>query len=262
MLLLGIDFETQSDDTANTNVTEVGALLVECTHPEGENQTFRTVEELCTLVYEPTYPPQTQKIIDITAITDEMLKTKGVSNVMAFRALVPLIERADYVFAHNKKFDEPVFLSTCERYKIEAPRKPWICTFTEIDYPPQFRCKQLAHLAFDHDIVFDRKNLHRALDDVKLMMFLLAKYPIGDVLKYASEPWVYIQAIFPAPFESKIGFEVGRTKAAKLGFGWEKAKGDEREFPKKWVKRVKQRYADGLQADADLLDLKVRVLPV
>lgn len=267
MKILGVDFETQNDDTQSTNITEVGALLVECVQTSVDIETaiitdsYHELDSLSSLVYAPTYPPQTEKIIEITGICDDMLKRDGADPKWALGKLNNLMQQADFIFAHNKRFDEVVYLSTCERLMLDPVRKPWICTLTEIDYAPKYRCKQLSHLAFDHDIVFDRSKLHRALDDVRLMMNLLAKYPLVDVLKYASEPWVYIQALFPAPFESKIGFEVGKAKAAKLNFGWEKAKGDDREFPKKWVKRVKERYVQKFRDEAEKLDLRIQHLP-
>lgn len=252
MKLLGVDFETQCDDPETTNVTEIGALLTD--------EAFNEVGRISQLCWESSYPPQTKEIVEITHITDEMLKANGVMRKGAFLELFSLVEQADYIFAHNKKFDETVFLSTCEKVGLNPPRKTWICTLTEVDYPAKFRCKQLSHLAFEHRVEFNPDNLHRAFDDVQLMMNLIAKYKIEDIIAFASEPWVYIQAIFPAPFESKIGFQVGRIKASKLNFGWEKAKGDDREFPKKWMKRVKQRFVQETQDKAQNLNLQIRVL--
>lgn len=252
MKILGLDFETQDDQAETTNVTEIGALLTD--------NCFNELGRLSQLCWEPSYPPQTPEIVEITRITDDMLQKDGIPRREAFAQLLPLVEQADYVFAHKKDFDQVVFNSNCRKFGLPIPKKQWICTLTEINYPAKFRCKQLSHLAFEHRITFNPDELHRALDDVKLMMKLLAKYNLTDIITFANEPWVYVQAIFPAPFESKIGFEVGKAKASKLNFGWERARGDDREFSKKWVSRVKQRYLPEFKLKASNLALEIKVL--
>lgn len=255
MKILGVDFETQCADPQTTNVTEIGAAL----YHVGENLYYEA-EQLSMLIHETTYPPQTEKIVELTGITDEMLREEGHPRMEGFARLLTLVNQADYVFAHNKSFDEVIFRAQCKKLNLGIPDVKWICTLTEINYPPQYTCKKLSHLAFEHDIPFDRASLHRAYDDVVLMMKLLAKYKLQDIIDFANEPWVYVQAIFPAPFESKIGFEVGKAKAFKLGFGWERARGDDREFPKRWVKRMKQRHHREFEIEAQRLGLVTKTL--
>lgn len=255
MKILGCDFESQDDDARTTNVTEVGASLVE----DG-----RYLHQISALCYLPEYPPQTEFIVELTGITDEMLKTTGMIPKLVFEKLLfPLVEEAEYVFAHNKSFDETVYNATSERYGLTPPKRPWICTVTEIDYPRKYTCKKLSHLAFDHGLVFDPSLLHRSLDDVKLMLQLLALYKLEDIIAYANEPWIYIQALFPPPFgTSAAAGLVGKAKAQKLGYGWEKAKGDEKVFAKQWMKRVKKRHVADEQAKAQKLSLDIRTLSI
>lgn len=271
MKLTGVDFETQGDDAATTNVTEIGAIQVDWFPPgtfvpiPGEaacdDEAYRILDQYSTLVKDPDYPPQPEEIVELTGITDEMLAQDGKPRAEAFPTLVKMIAESDYAVAHNKNFDEVVFKSTCKALGLAIPATPWLCSMTDIEYPLRFRCRQLPHLCFDHGIMMDTTKNHRALYDVQHMMFLLAKYPLLDVIKYASESWVYFQAIFPPPFGATAteGL-VGKTKAQKLGYGWEKARGDTREFPKYWVKRVKERHVEQERKKTEKLGLAYRVL--
>ena len=254
--LLGVDFETQHADAETCNVTEVGAIL--------STERFTPIEgkEVSKLCFEGMYPPQSEEVAELTGITDEMLRTTGWLPQLVFEKLLfPLVEEADYVLAYNKSFDETVYYATSQRLGLNPPRKPWICAMSEVDYPKKFRCRQLSHLAFDHRIPFDPHGLHRALDDVRLMLQVCAVYGFENILAYVNEPWVYLQAIFPAPFgATQTAGLVGKAKAQKLGYGWERVRGDPREFPKSWVRRVKSRSVEQELEQARKLELTVRVL--
>ena len=257
MKLLGIDFETQDDQTETTRITEIGAVLVDFSQTLEPSQVYTRLKSYQTFCYETDYPPQSQLIVDLTGITDEMLKESGITRRKAFDELFPLVEEADIIVAHNKNFDQKVFEAECRRQARPIPEKRWLCTLTEVPYPAKFTCKKLSHLAWEHDVIVDRALLHRADYDVQIMLYLLAKYDLTSVMTYANEPWVYIQAVFDAPW---IDGGVGKAKAQKLGYGWEKAKGDDKSFPKQWVKRVKARHVKEEQDNAEKLALLIRIL--
>ena len=253
MLLLGFDLETQDDVVETTRITEIGAVLADFSKPFELNIT----KGYQTLCYEPDYPPQRADIVELTGITDARLKEAGIPRKDAFDVLFELVNEAEIIVAHNKNFDQKVFEAECRRQGRAIPTKRWLCTLTEVPYPDKYTCKKLAHLAWEHDVIIDRKKLHRADYDVLVMLNLLAKYDITSVITYANEPWVYMQAVFDAPW---IDGGVGKLKAQKLGYNWEKARGDDRAFPKQWVKRVKQRMVKEEQAKAEKLALLTRVL--
>ena len=240
MKILGIDFETQHDDAKTCPVTEIGAVLVEI-DPNYLNPPVE-LGRYSQIVYHPGYPPQTPEIVELTGLTDDILKAEGIEPKKAFPPLFPLVEQADIILAHNKKFDQTVYESATKRMKLDAPNKPWICTLVDVPWPARLTCRKLSHLAYEHGILIDPRTLHRAAQDVELMLKLvLGHYKIQDVLAYAAEPWIYLRADIPKPFGPTGDGGVGKELAKKKRFGWEKAPGtDEPVFDKAWVKRVKK----------------------
>lgn len=255
MKLLGIDFECQDDQAETTNITEVGCILVEVPNPSVKD--FKEVARFEKYVWDLHYPPQREDIVALTGITDATLKKEGKSPAWVLGNLQAFIGQADYVVAHNKKFDETVYLSQCKKHGERPVQKPWLCTMSEIPFADKYTCKKLSHLAYDHGILVHPAKLHRAIQDVELMLALLAEYKIDEVLAFANEPWVYLQAVFPPPWEDH---GVGKAKAQRLGFGWEKARGDDRVFTKMWVKRVKQSGVDNFKSKAHALSLTIKTL--
>lgn len=249
MHLLGLDFETQGSDAATTYVTEVGAALYKY-----ENKTLTKVDGFSAFCYEPHYPPQTPEIVELTGITDEMLKTQGKWRKEVFtEQLIPLMEKADFVLAHKVAFDKTVFDSTCRKWpEVKTPQKEWICTLTDWPWPKKLTCKKLSHLAYEHSILVDPATLHRAENDVDLMMRLVGKYDFEDVLKYIRTPWIYLQASdIKGPWVGRGGDGGVQTTIAKgLGFGWERIKGlDFPHKPKTWLTRVKETQVEKLMDD-------------
>jgi DNA polymerase III epsilon subunit-like protein len=256
LLVLGVDFETQGSDATKTNVTEIGAVLEElswsetpprppATAPLPERRRIATFE---TLVYDSSYPPQTPEIVELTGITDEMLRAgEGVMiPKAAFTALAQLAERAEVLMAHNTAFDKTVYNSQVRLLGILPPERPWICTLTEVPYPQKFTCKKLGHLALDHGVPMDARELHRAVNDVELMFDLvLGKYHLADVLAYQAIPWVVLRADILGPWEGRGGDGgVGKGQATALGYSWETPRGTTDKYPKCWVKRVKENKVD------------------
>lgn len=243
MKVLGIDLETQSLDK-ETRITEIGAVLVDY---DFATKTWTRLEAFSHLCWEPNYPPQPLNIIELTGITDHMLITKGAPRDVVIREqLLPLMNEAELLVAHNKKFEMDVLGSTFEELGIAMPDKEWLCTRSEIDYPPKFTCHKLAHLAYDHGILVPPSELHRADQDVELMLRLLAKYNFEQVLAYYREPWVLLKAKILGPWDGPGG-DGGIQKgiATGLGFSYEKPRGTYHlNFPKTWVARIKESRAD------------------
>ncbi len=231
-----MDFETSSDQPKTTNVTEVGATLIEYETQERWHYSAR-LSQLC---YSPDYPPQTEKIIKITKITDDMLKSNGKPVKDVFREqLFPLLEQADVVFCHKVSFDKTVLDAVSKRHGLTPPEKEYVCTLSNFPWPEEITCKKLSHIAYEHSIYVDPATLHRAVADTDLMMSLvLSKYDLNDVLEYARKPWVYLRAFTIEPWkDASVQVDI----AKQLGFNWQQCKYvDEPKFPKMWVMRVKQ----------------------
>lgn len=266
MKLLGLDFETQTDKAATTNVTEVGAVLYEYNgygkflcrpgttiHGEMEDKSvvysgqfppvplgpLTEIDSYSAFCWDKSYPPQTEKIIEITGITDGLLKEQGEAAKPVMEKLVKdYITPADVIFAHKTAFDKTILEAQCQKFHIELPRKEWICTLTNFPWPGKYTCHKLSHLAYEHGIMVDPSTLHRAMNDVQLMMRLIStKYDIDKVLEYARMPWTYLKIAVPGPWTD--GGE-GTGFAKQLGFSYECVKGtDYPKWPKTWVTRVK-----------------------
>lgn len=241
--ILGIDYETQGFPAEKTNATEVGAILMEVTvHEDKDGEavnmmpTRKEIGRLSTLIWEESYPAQSPLIVELTGITDAMLKDpqKSVTPHQAIDLLVPLLDQADILMAHNVPFDRAVFEEQWRRrfFNVEAadqgketkpaPAKEWICSLHEVPYPPRFTCKKLGHLALDHGVKMDHRNLHRATDDVELMFDLvLGNYHLLDVLAYKNEPRVTLKIDIPPPWKDG---GVGKACAEKNGYKWNKPK--------------------------------------
>lgn len=233
MKVLGLDFESQDADAKTTRVTEIGAVLSEVIGKYG----WRKLKEFSTLCYEPDYPPQNQAIAELTGITDDMLKSGGIPRKEAFEKLLPLVHEADIIVCHKTSFDWTLLKATCKLFGLEVPEKELLCTLTNFNWPKRLTCHKLSHLAYEHSILVDPATLHRAVNDVDLMLRLLAKYDFEKVLEYAREPWVYLKAEIAKPWTDG-GVQSGIAKT--LGFSFERVKGvDEYEWPKKWVTRTK-----------------------
>lgn len=237
MKLLGIDFETQDADSKTTRATEVGAVLYDY-EPNIKPQ-FRECDRYNSLIWDPEYPPQTQKIIELTGITDEMLRAQAICPKPAFERVADMVAKADVILAHKISFDRTVFEAHCKRLGIPIPEnKFWLCTLTNFPWPKQFTCHKLSHLAYEHGIMVDPRTLHRADADVDLMMRLIGEcYDFEQLLAYARTPWLYLKADVVPPWND------GGTQnefAKSLGFTYEQVKGvEEHKWPKKWVRRVK-----------------------
>lgn len=244
MKILGLDFETQCDKPATTRVTEIGAILYDWDPLRTSNQggTFlnplEEIERYSTLCYEPDYPPQSEKIADLTGISDEMLKTSGRSRLETFARLITLVHQADIVLAHKIAFDKTILESTGKLLGLGVPEKEWLCTLTNFPWPTRLTCHKLSHLAYEHGILKDPATLHRAVNDIELMMELVfTKYDFNEVLKYARAPWIYAKATVIEPWKDQ-GRQTGAAKF--LGFSFESVKGtDQPKWPKTWVTRIK-----------------------
>lgn len=269
MNVLGLDFETQGKDAKTTKPIEIGAVLEEVSwpgpHPGASISeampTRSRIAQFGTLVHDESYPPQTPENIEITGITDAMLGAgEGVmAPLAAFTALGHLVERADIIMAHNTIFDKTVYLTQVRLLGILPAEREWICTLHDVPYPSRFTCKKLGHLALDHRVPMDNRDLHRAVNDVELMFDLaLGKYHLEDILRYARTPWAVLRADILGPWTGRGGDGgIGKEQATALGYSWETPRGTDDKYPKLWVKRVK---ADRVKEEIELAPFRAVVL--
>ena len=196
-----------------------------------------------SFIYEENYPPQSEHIIDVTGITDEMLHTHGRSRKAVAEDFERLYAQADIICAHKLDFDKSFAKQMCDVAGIGLVKKEELCTLTNFDWPKKYTCHKLGHLAWELGIDVKAADLHRAKNDVDLLARVLSCYNFDKVLEYSRRPWIYLKAEIVGEWE-----DGGTQKAAaqSLGFSWQKIRGvDSLNFPKKWVKRTKS------QADVD-----------
>lgn len=225
MRLLGLDFETTGLDTSTARITEMGVALWDV-------PTKRPLMTAGVFLHDESYPPQSDEIIRLTGITDEMLREFGSAPAENFRWLKGFCEKHQvrYIVAHNgENFDRPLLMSELARSGIEPgclSSIPWIDSRTDIPFPTEPDSRKLNHLALDAGFI--NPFAHRAVFDVLTMLRILSNYDINAVVEYQRIPFVTCRA--------NVAY-ADRDKAKAQRYSWEKI--GEKTYPKYWVKRVK-----------------------
>lgn len=233
MIICSIDCEATGNDPKKDKITDIAAVL-------WEDNPFKEIERYNTLVYSKDYPKQTDEIIAITGITDEMLQKDGVNPNVALKHIAHMLGKADYSMAHNTQFDRELLRSNCLMLGFDIPQNPWICTYVDVPYPDKYKCKKLAHLALDHGVKMDGRVLHRAMADVELMMDLIREnYPIEGIVLYKNTPDLIIRAVVPKPWDDG---GAGKDAAKAAGYRWQEVGG--KVFTNMWVKKIKSPELD------------------
>lgn len=248
MSVMIIDFESTGVDTKSARITEIGAKIC------GDKWTH-TKDELSTLVWESGYPAITPEVTRVTNITQEMLSKDGIDPKKALTMLAKLAtpDKVKYIVAYNKGYDENLFREEVRRHGLEAKEEfryilstPWLCAMVDVELNYKFKCWKLSHLALDHGIEVNPKELHRAMGDVELTRRMLNHINVTptEMYNFQVEPWIYTKAVVEKPWLDG-GESTALCKA--MGYSWEQAKGDTtgRRFEKQWVKRIKDRDYEG-----------------
>jgi DNA polymerase III subunit epsilon len=163
--ILIFDFETSGLSPFNSQIIEIGALLL--TREQGQ---YRITEELSCLVT-CDYPLPT-KITDITHITDEMLLRDGISEIEAFSKLNALYDEHTLLVAYNIQFDLGFLLELFKKYT----NRQFIFPNDILDVMAIYRDRhkfphRLESAVQTYGIAIP--NTHRALDDVKATLEVL-----------------------------------------------------------------------------------------
>ena len=157
---IALDTETTGVDHRTCEVIELAMVAFRYSRADGRilgvARTFAALQQPSAPI-----PPE---IVRLTRITDADVAGRNIdaAEVAAF------VEGADLVLAHNAAFDRPF----CEaRWPVFA-RKPWACTYREIDWAGEgYEGAKLGHLLMQSGHFHTG---HRALDDVGALMHLLS----------------------------------------------------------------------------------------
>lgn len=208
-MILGIDFETTSLNTDTLEITEIGAILM-------DEISWKPVMIFNTLIQGPIVPDE---ITELTGLTTELLDTYGVPLDESKKGLMGLVDRADWLVAHNAtNFDKKIY----ERVFTDLPKRPWIDTSVDVPYPERMTTRKLEWLAAAHGFV--NPFSHRTVFDVLTMLKVMSSYSFDGVTKLALEPSVNVRAV--------IDYQ-HREKAKERGYRWDAVN-------KSWIKTLKQ----------------------
>lgn len=155
-LLLILDFETTGINVNRDEVIELGAILYSVSHRT-------TLAQLSTLV-PISGENSAEKINRISANASRLLDTSDVHDLMS--VFERWLERADYLVAHNAKFDRQ-WLGT--QY-VPIRDKHWLCTYEDFSWPHNDKKTSLVNTALNHGVGVS--SAHRALIDCQLIAAL------------------------------------------------------------------------------------------
>lgn len=236
-----LDVESTGLDTKKDRIIEFGIQVVD--------DNWEPTQTFSYLVKGADYPPLTADITRITKITQNDLDTLALS-VQAATTMIDNICKSkefDYVIAFNRSFDEDIVKTEMARGAFtmlpginKLCNTPWICAMADVESNYDYKSWRLQHLALEYGVTVNPKQLHRAINDVELMrqMLVAANANPHEMYKFQQTPWVFLQALIPAPWTDN---GKGVAEAKKMGYQWEVAKGtQEPRHEKCWVKRIKQ----------------------
>jgi len=213
MLILGLDFESDHFDPETTKATELGLVL-------WDTAISQPVEIYSSLIKEVGREPLSQKITDITGITDAMIDAYGKSPFEIIDNFLKMYAKADYVLAHNgNNFDRPLMRNFLVRYlsdeykKLLTP-KHWLDSLTDIDYPDTCSHKNMTYLQGFYKVV--NPFSHRAITDVLTMLTIVDKnFDWQEIVEISHSPTMR--------FIAQVDYH-NRDVAKDAGFKWDSTK--------------------------------------
>lgn len=225
MILTAIDFETTGLLPERHGINEVGAVLWDTE--------LKAPVRVEGFLVDPGDVEWDQEAVDVSGITKELVAKYGIHHEDALSRLLYMMERADAIVAHNgNSFDRPMFEAWCKRDGAEPPKKLWIDTSTDIEFPEKISTRKLTYLAAEHSML----NFfgHRAVFDAMIMLQVLSRYDIERVVYLAKQPSVTMLA----------GVSYSDRQLAKdRGYRWQSE-------TKTWEKTVKQCFLEQEQKEA------------
>lgn len=218
MFWLGIDFETTGLDVTKERITEVGAVMW-----DAHNRLPMRVVNF--FMWAQDYPKISPEITRLTGLKPDYYSHHHLDPATGLKTLSGLIEKADYVMAHNgTNFDFPLLKNEWARNAHSLPfvQKPTIDTSVDLPYPDHITTRKLVHLAAEHG--FLNPFAHRAVFDVLTMLSIASRYPVEEVVSYSQSPSITIRANVS---------KADREQAKSRGYRWD---GDN--F--RWIKTIKE----------------------
>ena len=229
-LILGIDLEGMNKDLQFSGVDVKTDRVIEIGAALWDWNAKQPVKILSELVNEVDHLPISEEVQNLTGISDELLEkwgAKGQDIHLILEQLKALMERADYIMAHNgPSYDIPMLRGMFSRYGIEFPEKVWIDSMTDIEFPKMMTGRSMALLEHSHGFI--NPFPHRAITDVLSMLKIASQYSITRITKLAESPMVTVVAQLKAPNwkdqAAVAEFNMVKNKVAKSRFKWNPTK--------------------------------------
>ena len=205
---------------------------------------------LSELINERDHLPISEEVQDITGIDDNMLEKWGLKDahiIATLKNLAHMMERADYLMAHNGTgYDIPMLEAMYQRYSLEMPKKVWIDSMIDIEYPRNIKGRSMALLEHAHGFV--NPFPHRALTDVLAMLKVATQYNLENMVAMAESPMMTVVAKLNPPNwrnqDQVDAFNKTKNKVAKSRFRWNPSN-------KTWSKQIHKILIDEGRLDYD-----------
>lgn len=186
MLIMGVDTESNHFDPELARMTEFGMVL-------WDTELGLPVEIESHIVKEVDLGPLSDKIIELTGITNKMVEDYGKSPYVVFDRFMRMYSKADYMLAHNgNNFDRPFIKNFFNRYLTDDEKKllypkHWIDSLTDVDYPDICSHRSMTYLQGFYGILNPFK--HRAVTDILTTLTILHKnFDWNDILELSKSP--------------------------------------------------------------------------
>ena len=212
-IVLGLDVETTGLLPETDRITEIGAVLLDW-------NTGTPLEIMSRLVF-PEIPIPAE-VVKLNGITEAMIEEHGILEEDALMELGCMMDKVEYVMAHNAAFDRGFIHAAFVRRGLVDPEKPWLCSRMDIKYDEAINTRHLTYLAAEHG--FCNPFQHRAIFDVLTMLKVAESYDFDAIVARSLEPIVIVQAL--------VSFDEKEFAKAR-GYQWFAPK-------KQWWKSAKQ----------------------
>lgn len=156
-----IDTETTGLDTARDKIIELGFIAFE--YDAGSGRIYRVLHQYGG--FEDPGTPLNEIIIQVTGITDEMVKDQHLDDA----EINHWLEKSDLMIAHNAAFDRQML----ERRLPLTCHANWACTLSDINWSDEdISSRKLDYIAYKLGYFFDG---HRAVNDAQATLHMLSK---------------------------------------------------------------------------------------
>lgn len=162
------DCETNGLDYKKCQIIELAAIKITISE-DGEMRIEKEIDQFCSLPVGEKLP---SKIVELTGITDQMLKENGTSQDALAKEFLTLVDETTVLVAHNAQFDLLFLLSLLEGY--EVPKLNYLDSLTIYKDRKAYPHK-LSNAIKEYGLEGKVVNSHRAIDDVRALMEVLKK---------------------------------------------------------------------------------------